>query len=93
MKTNRASRLLLLHLLPLLHQVGVGHHLHLVRHVLDRLLVVTLKHSLFLLIVMSIVTLSFYAPFFFIHWLYVKTLQSGLLEFEWEQEFDKTSNS
>ena len=46
MNTNRASRLLLLHLLPLLHQVGVGHHLHLVRHVLDRLLVVTLKHSI-----------------------------------------------
>ena len=45
MKTNRASRLHLLHLLPLLHQVGVGHHLHLVRHVLDCLLVVTLKHS------------------------------------------------
>ena len=42
-----ASCLLLLHLLPLLHQVGVGHHLHLVRHVLDRLLVVTLKFHFF----------------------------------------------
>ena len=43
--TNRASSLLLLHLLPLLDQAGVRHHLHLVRHVCDRCLGVTLEHQ------------------------------------------------